>query len=83
MTFLEAAIRVLQGAGRPLTVNAIVEQALQKGLLATAGKTPEASMSAVLYRSVAEGASTIVRLAEPGSTRARRGSVRWTLRYPE
>ena len=60
-----------------MTAREITEAAVRRGLLKPAGKTPEATMSAALYTR-AEG-SRIQRLAEPGSKRAKRGSVRWTL----
>jgi len=58
-----------------------VEAALAAVLLQHGGKTPEATMSAALYTHIrdVEG-SEIVRVHEPGASRARRGTVRWTLR---
>jgi hypothetical protein len=81
MSYLEAALTVLERAGRPLTTREVTEEALRQDLLASVGKTPKATMSAELYlllRSDPHG--RLVRLAEPGPTRARRGGVRWTLR---
>ena len=48
MTFLEAAAAVLRAAKRPLTTREITDIALQRGLLRTSGRTPEAIMSAAL-----------------------------------
>lgn len=79
MTYAEAAVEVLRTARAPLTVREIVELAQSKGLLTPRGRTPEASMSAVLYRKLGKD-STIVKVAEPGRARAVRGSVRWSLR---
>lgn len=76
MTYFDAALVVLENAERPLTVREIVEVARERGLIKPAGKTPEASMSAALYRQ-ARLDSRIVKLATPGTSRARRGSVRW------
>jgi len=76
VTFLEAAIVILREADRPLTNHEITERALARGLIQTAGKTPEATMSAALY-----GASPDAGLRRdfrPGRRRAARGSVRWT-----
>jgi hypothetical protein len=78
-TFLQAALEVLRHADRPLTTREITDEANQRGLLTTAGKTPEASMSATLYmehRRDPDG--RLKKLFAPGPTRARRGSVRWT-----
>jgi hypothetical protein len=74
--FLQAAEEVLRRARRPLTAGEITKAALKRGLLRTDGKTPEASMSAALYRAPADG--PIRRMCEHGRTRAKRGSVRWT-----
>lgn len=54
--------------------------AVLRGLLATKGKTPDGSMSAVLYDAEKKPETSIVRLHDPGESRARRGSVRWALR---
>ncbi len=81
MTFLQAAMAVLEACRRPMTTTEIVKEAMRRGLLQSAGKTPEASLSACLYLYVrAHADGPLVRLAEPGGTRARRGSVRWALR---
>jgi len=82
-TFLSAALTVLSGASTPLTVRQITEEALRRDLLSTEGKTPEQSMAAELYKAVARSPNgPLVRIFEPGQTRARRGSVRWLLRQP-
>ena len=75
MTFLEAAEVVLRRAKRSLTVAEITEIALRRGLIHTSGKTPEATMSAALYRAPSDG--PIRREFEPGRQRAVRDSVRW------
>ena len=82
VTFREAAIRVLRESGRPLTVEEITDRALESGLIEPSGKTPAATMSAVLYRDAREADSPFVKLSMPAQTRALRGSVRWTLRKP-
>lgn len=76
MTFLQAAEQVLRTAKRPLTAREITEVALRKGLLETSGKTPEASMSAVLYKAPAD--APIRREYRKGPRRAVRDSVRWS-----
>ena len=75
VTFLEAAEAVLRAAKRPLTTREITDIALQRGLLRTGGKTPEATMSAALYGALAD--APIRREFAPGRRRAARGSVRW------
>src|SRR4051812_23794196 len=44
MTFYEAALRVLEGAGRPLHVLEITEKSISQNLLSHIGKTPEQTM---------------------------------------
>lgn len=80
MVFFDAATEVLRAARQPLTAKEIVQLATERGLLQPRGKTPEASMSAELYRSVADPSCPIERVAEQGVIRARRGSVRWALK---
>lgn len=78
MTFLAAAETVLKSARRPLTTREVTELALRRGLIAPAGKTPEATMRAVLYTVVRDQPQgTIRRAHRPGSVRAARASVRW------
>jgi len=49
MQFKNAAYEILKQAGKPLHYNEIAERALAANLLETAGKTPHASMGALLY----------------------------------
>jgi ribonuclease E len=44
MTFYEAALRVLEAAGQPLTSIEITERSIAQGLLSHVGKTPEQTM---------------------------------------
>jgi hypothetical protein len=76
VTFLQAAEEVLRNAKRPLSTQEITDIALSRGLVASRGKTPEATMSAQLYRAPRDG--PIQREFTPGRLRAARGSVRWT-----
>ena len=83
ISYLAAALRILADHGSPMTAREITDEAIRRGLLHPAGKTPEATMSARLYlyaRDHPDG--PLVRLHEPGPGRARRGSVRWALRGP-
>ncbi|MBN1643176.1 MAG: restriction endonuclease [Anaerolineae bacterium] len=48
MTFLEAAYEILREAGEPIHFREITERALQRGLVHTDGKTPAASLNAVI-----------------------------------
>ena len=79
MTYLEAALEVLRNAERPLTTRQVVDEAVERGLIAPTGKTPDASMSAALYGEL-HTSSRVLKLAAPGPTRAARGTVRWVLR---
>lgn len=54
MTFLEAAEAVLNESGAPLHYKEITARAIQKGLIQSTGKTPEATMGALLYTAVAK-----------------------------
>ncbi len=80
MKYYDAALQVLRSAQRPLTIREITDQALRTGLITPVGKTPEATMAAELYVRVRND-SELVKLEEPGNGRAKRGSVRWTLRH--
>jgi len=79
MTYVEAAVAVLQEAGHPLTAREITEEALCHGLLTGASRTPEASMSAALYMHLKKGGQRVRRVSKPGEKRALRGTVRWDL----
>lgn len=65
LTFRAAAEHVLEAAGTPLVATTITQRALAAGLLATAGKTPAASMEAQLATSIQQQgeASPFVRVA--------------------
>jgi len=78
MTYYEAALQVLRTAKRPLTVEEITDQAVERGLITPGGKTPQATMRATLYSGVHKHPE-LVKLEEPGGGRAKPGSVRWTL----
>jgi HB1, ASXL, restriction endonuclease HTH domain len=79
LTYLEAVFRVLHEAGRPLTTRELVDSAIASGLIRPGGKTPEATMGAVLYRTI-QGESPLRKLEEPGTLRAKPGTVRWALK---
>ena len=79
MTYFEAAVQILESSRNPLTTREITERALELGLIVPQGKTPLATMSAVLYRRLGADAQ-LVKAGARGPTRARWGTVRWTLR---
>jgi len=79
MKYYEAALQVLKSADHPLTVAEITDQAVHKGLIAPKGSTPYATMRASLYTRV-QVDPELVKIHTPGPVRAKRGSVRWTLR---
>lgn len=79
MTYYQAALTVLRSVRRPLSTHEITNLALQRKLIQPTGKTPNATMSAVLYTRVGDN-SELVKVDAPGNGRAKRGSVRWTLR---
>ncbi len=76
-TFIEAARAVLVAAGRQMTAREIVDLALERGLIRTEGKTPDATMSAVLYAGLRARTPGLRRVAIQGRQRAVRGSVHW------
>jgi HB1, ASXL, restriction endonuclease HTH domain len=81
MTYLEAALEVLRTSGRAMTTEEITAEALDRGMLRPSGKTPRATMAAVLYCYVRDATDArIQRHAEPGPKRARRGSVTWSFK---
>jgi restriction system protein len=79
MTFLEAALQILRSSRTPLTTREITERALQKGLIGTHGKTPNATMSASLYLALRTDGN-LIKIDDRGPVRARARSVRWTVR---
>jgi hypothetical protein len=52
MSGLDAAAKVLEEAGEPLSCKAIVERALEKGYWKTGGKTPAATVYAAVLREI-------------------------------
>jgi hypothetical protein len=78
MTYLEAALAVLRASKRPLAMAEILDRMVARRLVTPTGKTPMASLSATLYRNVAKP-GPLRRVAKPGPSRARNGSVRWTV----
>jgi HB1, ASXL, restriction endonuclease HTH domain len=77
-TYYEAAIQVLRSAQHPLTAREITTHAIENGLITPVGRTPDATMSAVLYVHARKD-TTFTKIEEPGNGRAKRGSVRWML----
>ncbi len=77
MSFLEAAIFILKETGREMTASEVVRIALDRGLVKSSGRTPEATMAAQLYVHLREHPQGPLRkIAEPGAQRARRDTVR-------
>lgn len=79
MTYYEAAVQILRTSGIPLTIREITDRAIREGLIAPHGRTPHATMSAMLYKRL-DTDSSLVKIDVPGDSRAKRGSVRWSLR---
>jgi hypothetical protein len=83
VTYLEAALTVLEEVGRPLTSRELANLMVARGLVDRGGKTPGATVSAALYVACRDHrVPGLQRLSDPGRTRARRGSVRWQYRRP-
>lgn len=53
MTYMQAALTILAHAERPLTVPELTAVAVAEGLVRPRGKTPDRTMSSVLYRRMA------------------------------
>jgi len=67
---LDAAVRVLQEAGKPMQCGEIVQQALAKGYWQTKGATPAATLYAAMVREVAaKGTKARFRRAEVKETK--------------
>lgn len=49
MSYKAAAIELLRRSGEPMTAKELTAQAIEEGLIAPEGKTPEATMAAQLY----------------------------------
>jgi hypothetical protein len=82
MTFYEAAVQILRSSREPLTIEEITERALARGLIVSRGKTPQATMATVLYRRLGTDPQ-LVKIGDRAKWRAKRGTVRWTLRKHE
>lgn len=80
MTYYRAALQILRSAQHPLTTQEITDLAITEGLIMPTGKTPQASMARVLYLRVRNDPE-LIKIDEPGNVRAKRRSVRWTLRH--
>jgi hypothetical protein len=81
LSFLDAAILILRETGRPMTAKELALAALERGLIKSGGKTPDATLAAQLYVRVREQPDgPLRRVAIPGPTRAQRGTVRWKWR---
>ena len=46
----KAAIKILEGAGKPLTIREIVERIIARRLVDISGKTPEKTLYALIYK---------------------------------
>jgi hypothetical protein len=74
MTYLDAALAVLEKHRRPMSAKEIVDTAAAAGLLDPTSKTPTASRTARLYCYVRDASSPLIeRHFRPGDGRARRG----------
>ena len=51
-SFLDSAYQILKDMDRPMSVEEITQQALDRGFLVTKGKTPAATMSAMIYMDI-------------------------------
>lgn len=79
MTFIDAALTVLARSDEPMTAHQVFDAAVALGLIESGGRTPFATMLSRLYIEANSDSPRIRKLSLPGPSRARRGSVRWTL----
>ena len=81
MSFLTAGISILKETGLEMTATEVARIAIERGLVPSSGRTPDATLAAQLYVHVREHPQgPLQKIAEPGTMRARRGSVRWAWR---
>lgn len=67
MTFYEAAVEILRGAGRPLHYKKITALSLERDLLTHVGRSPEQTMEARLSQEVAKSSEdSLIRAVRPG-----------------
>lgn len=64
MTYLDAALAVLQAAKQPLHYAEITRRSLEQGLIVPTGLTPEATMGSRLYTDTQEESSRFVRVGK-------------------
>jgi hypothetical protein len=76
MTYLEAAITVLDESSNPLSTTELLEKIITRALIPVVGKTPDRTLSAELYRNLGKH-PRLRREAVQGHGRAWRGTVRW------
>jgi hypothetical protein len=66
---LDAAVRVLREAGKPMKIDEVVKAALEKGYWQTSGKTPAGTIYAAIIREIAaKGTESRFRRAEVQTT---------------
>jgi hypothetical protein len=76
MTYLQAAVAVLEASPRPLTTSEVMAEITRRDLIQVTGQTPERTLAAALYGNIGKH-PRLRREAEQGAYRAVRGSVRW------
>jgi hypothetical protein len=76
LTYFEAALAVLAQSNEPMSTREILNEILRQQLVSASGRTPLATLTATLYRHANAG-DRLMRLSEPGTTRARYDTVRW------
>jgi len=78
MTFEAAILAALRDSDRPMSTREVADTVIKSGGVSIRGQTPDATVSAILYRLARNPETTGVRRqAVQGKARAKRGSVRW------
>src|SRR3954447_24358730 len=75
MTFLEAALKILERERKPLHYKVLTEQAMERKLLTFVGRTPEVTMQTQLTNAVKKAPGAPFVRVKPG--------IFGLLRYPE
>ncbi len=82
-SYIAAARIILADVKEPVTTRWLFDEIMSRHLVTTHGKTPYATLVAQLYKQAQRDDATIIRIADQGPERAKRGTVRWTLRTPQ
>lgn len=78
MTYIEAAIAVLEASPRPMTIAEIMTEVTRRKLVPITGQTPEQTLATALYRHLGKH-PRLRHSTEQGRLRTIKGSSLWYL----